>query len=94
MSEQFMKKKNWRLRAGIAILILSFSMTPMILLTPFLPVVAKTKIVLTTTWIIIGNITFYGGGFLVGKDLFSKYKSFLNPKNWFKKKSEKITPPI
>jgi hypothetical protein len=92
--KNFTKNRNWKLRAGIAILILSFSMTPMILLTPFLHVDAKTKIILTTTWIIIGNITFYGGGFLVGKEVFTKYKSYLNPRNWFKKKSKNITPPV
>jgi hypothetical protein len=28
---------------------------------------------------------FWAGGLLVGKELFTKYKNRLNPKNWFKK---------
>jgi len=32
---------------------------------------------------------FWSGGFLVGKEILSKYKSYLNPKNWFNKKIEK-----
>jgi len=81
-----MKKYNWKMKTGIVVLIFSFLTTPLILLTPFLSINAKSKIVITTILIIIGNITFYGGGFLVGKELFSKYKSRLNPKNWFRKK--------
>ncbi len=83
-----MKKFNWKLKAGIAILILSLSTTPMILSVPFLPIAAKSKLVVTTILIIIGNVTFYGGGFLVGKELFTKYKSYINPRNWFKKKKK------
>ncbi|OFY51136.1 MAG: hypothetical protein A2X22_06975 [Bacteroidetes bacterium GWF2_49_14] len=84
-----MKKFNWKLKAGIIILILSLSTTPMILSVPFLPIATKSKVVVTTILIIIGNVTFYGGGFLVGKELFTKYKSYINPRNWFKKKKKK-----
>jgi hypothetical protein len=48
----------------------------------------KTKVTISTVLLIIGEITFWGGGLLVGKELFSKYKAYFNPKNWFKKKSE------
>ncbi len=59
-----------------------------LLLVPFLNVDNKVKITVTTVIIIIGEVLFWSGGLLVGKELFSKYKSYLNPKNWFKKKSE------
>jgi len=81
-----MKKKNWKLYTGIIILIFSLLMTPAIIFAAFLHVDAKTKVAITTTLIIIGNVTFYGGGFLVGKELFTKYKAYLNPRNWFKKR--------
>ena len=51
---------------------------------------AKTKITLSTISLIIGEVLFWGGGILVGKELFMKYKSYFNPKNWFKKKQEKV----
>lgn len=84
-----MKKYNWKLKAGIAILILSLSTSPMIVLTPFLHLDTKTKIAITTALVIIGNVTFYTGGFLVGRELFTKYKSYINPRNWFRKKKDK-----
>jgi hypothetical protein len=33
------------------------------------------------------EIIFWSGGLLVGKELFTKYKKQLNPKNWFKTKT-------
>jgi hypothetical protein len=31
------------------------------------------------------EVVFWSGGLLVGKELFTKYKNQMNPKNWFKK---------
>jgi len=53
---------------------------------PFLNIDNKTKITFTTILLVIGEIMFWSGGLLVGKELFTKYKSYFNPKNWFKKK--------
>lgn len=52
---------------------------------PFMEMEAKTKITLSTISLIIGEVLFWVGGILVGKELFVKYKSYFNPKNWFKK---------
>ena len=57
-------------------------------LTPLLEVDNKTKITISTVLLVIGEILFWAGGLLVGKELFTKYKSYFNPKNWFKKKEE------
>lgn len=57
-------------------------------LTPLLDVDNKTKITISTVLLVIGEILFWAGGLLVGKELFTKYKSYFNPKNWFKKKEE------
>jgi hypothetical protein len=79
-----MRNKNWKLRTGVIILIISFSTTPMILATPFLGLPGKTKVLIVTILVVIGNITFYSGGYLVGKELFDRYKSRINPRNWIK----------
>ena len=73
-----MKRKNkWQLKLGIGIMVLS------VFLFLALPVIPSTVVFITA------EVTFYGGGFLVGKELFSKYKSYLNPKNWFNRKPPK-----
>lgn len=84
-----MKKKNWKLKLGIVLMIVSAIVFMSLLLVPFLDFDNKEKITITTIIIVIGEISFWSGGFLVGKELFTKYKSYFNPKNWFKKKSVK-----
>ena len=60
----------------------------LMLLIPLLNIERKEKIAFTTISFITAEVLFYAGGFLLGKEMFNKYKSYLNPKNWFKKKKE------
>ena len=83
-----MEKKNWKLRLGIFLMILSVILFLSLPVVPFLAIDNKTKITASTFIFILAEITFWGGGLLVGKELFSKYKSYFNPKNWFVKKNE------
>lgn len=55
---------------------------------PFLDWETKTKVALSTVFLIAGEVLFWSGGLLVGKELFVKYKSLLNPKNWFRRSKE------
>ena len=82
------RKYNWKFRLGIVIMVVSVLLFLSLPVIPFLALESKTKITISTIVFITAEITFYGGGFLVGKELFSKYKSYLNPKKWFKKKQE------
>ena len=84
-----MIKRNWKLKLGIALMVLSAPVFLSLLIIPFLNVDNKTKISISTVIIVIGEITFWSGGLLVGKELFSKYKSYFNPKNWFNKNKVK-----
>lgn len=52
---------------------------------PLFDLPAKTKIVASTTSLILMEVVFWTGGLLVGKELFIKYKQKLNPRNWFRK---------
>ena len=83
-----MEKKNWKLRLGIFLMILSVILFLSLPVVPFLAIDNKTKITASTVIFILAEITFWSGGLLVGKELFSKYKSYFNPKNWFVKKNE------
>jgi len=82
------KKYNWKLRSGIIIISVSVLLFLSLPVIPFLDIENDAKIKISTIVFISAEITFYGGGFLVGKELFGKYKSYLNPKNWFKKRKE------
>lgn len=79
-----MESKNWKIRLGIVLVVFSCLLFLSLPLIPFLNV--ESKVAITTVTFIIAEITFWSGGILLGKELFSKYKSYLNPKNWFSKK--------
>ena len=80
-------QKNWKFKTGIFLIILSTILFISLLAVPFLNVTAKTKITITTVTIVLGEITFWSGGILLGKELFNKYKALFNPMNWFKRKT-------
>ena len=80
-----MKKRNWKIRVGLFLIIFCIPFFLFIPAIPFLDMEAKSKMILSTISLVIGEILFWGGGILLGKELFIKYKSYFNPKNWFKK---------
>ncbi|NOU58526.1 transporter suffix domain-containing protein [Marinifilum caeruleilacunae] len=86
-----MKKKNWQIKLGIILMIACIPFFLILPVIPFLELEAKTKITLSTISLVIGEVLFWGGGILVGKELFVKYKSYFNPKNWFRKKDQDTT---
>jgi hypothetical protein len=81
-----MKKVNWKLRIGIILIIISFPPFLFLPVIPFLHVASSTKITITTICLVSGEVLFWSGGLLVGKELFTRYKAWLNPRNWFRRK--------
>jgi hypothetical protein len=74
-------------KVGILLFVLSFVFYGLILLIPLLSVTLKTKTILATTLVVIGEVSFWSGGLILGKEVVKKYRSLLYPKNWFKRKS-------
>lgn len=87
-----MKNKNWKLRIGILLIIGCIPFYLVLPLIPFLDIDNKFKILLSTVSVILGEVAFWVGGFLVGKELFTKYKAYFNPRNWFRKKLKQDQP--
>lgn len=82
------KERNWKFKLGIILISSSMIFFALLAIIPWLDIEKNLKIKLTSISFIIAEVLFYSGGFLVGKEMFSKYKSYLNPKNWFKKKAD------
>ncbi|MCG6187680.1 transporter suffix domain-containing protein [Maribellus maritimus] len=82
-----MKKKNWQIKLGIFLMIFSGAFFGATFIIPLFKLPTKTKVILSTTSIVLMEVVFWSGGLLVGKELFAKYKKQLNPKNWFKTKT-------
>jgi hypothetical protein len=79
-------QKNWKFKAGIILIGLSAVFFGALLGVPFLDAGSRQKITISTVLVVLGEISFWSGGILLGKELFTKYKALMNPVNWFRKK--------
>lgn len=59
-----------------------------LVIIPMLQIETSKKVWWSTASLIAGEVIFWSGGLLVGKELFTKYKAYFNPRNWFKKKTD------
>ena len=75
-------KKSTKIKIGLILIVASFPFFLAIPVVPFLKFDRGVKITLSTILLVAGEIIFWSGGLLLGKELFAKYKSYLNPKNW------------
>jgi hypothetical protein len=78
------KNKNWKFKLGLLLVLMSLIFFALLAVIPMLDIERDKKIWFTTFSFIAAEVLFYTGGFLLGKEMFDKYKSYLNPKNWFK----------
>ena len=74
-------------RLGIGLVVLSFILYGAILLVAFIPYSTGIKVSISTALAVLGEITFWVGGFILGKEVISRYKKYLNPLGWFKRHS-------
>jgi len=84
-----MIKKNVQIKLGIFLMIFSGVFFAATFIIPLFDLPGKTKVIAVTASLVLMEVVFWSGGLLVGKELFSKYKKQLNPKNWFTKKNIK-----
>ncbi len=77
-------KKTIKFKIGLVLMVISIVAFLMLPVIPFLNVEKGVKYIVSTALFIFAEVTFWVGGILMGKELFDKYKSLLNPKNWKK----------
>lgn len=83
------KKYSLKTKIGIVFILISVILFLILPVIPMLNIDGNLKVKIGTIVFILAEVLFYTGGFLVGKELFHKYKAYMNPKNWFKKKVDK-----
>jgi len=79
--------KNLQIKLGIFLMIFSGVFFAATFIIPLFDLPTKTKVIASTTSLVLMEVVFWSGGLLVGKELFTKYKSKLNPKSWFTKQN-------
>lgn len=77
--------KNWQIKLGIFLMIFSGVFFAATFVIPLFDLPTRTKVIASGTSLVLMEVVFWSGGLLVGKELFTKYKNRMNPKNWFKK---------
>lgn len=77
---------RWLRRLGIFLVILSCIFYGALLLVPFVPYSPGTKVIISSALVIMGEASFWIGGIILGREFVLKYRKYLNPFNWFKKK--------
>ncbi len=81
--------KSKSVKIGILLILLSGLAFAAMLLIPFLNLENKFKVIGSSAAFVAMEVFFWVGGFLLGKELFTRYKSYLDPRRWFKGKKNK-----
>ena len=83
-----MDKRKWKLKLGIILISISVVIFLMLFALPFVSMDTKVKIALTTAFIIGGEVMFWVGTILIGKDVYLKFKARLKSGEWLGGKKE------
>lgn len=89
--EPTLKKKDtagskWIKKMGLFLVILSCVLYGGLLLVPFTPYTTGTKAVISSALVVSGEASFWLGALILGKEIVTKYRRYLNPIRWFKKR--------
>ena len=79
MSEQFAtdQKPKATKKAGIIFLILSCVCYCVPFIAPFIPFSTNTKLIIAASFAVLGEIMFWIGCIIVGKELMKRYRKYL-----------------
>jgi hypothetical protein len=77
---------SWQFNLGIILIVLSTLLYASLIVLPFLNIPVSIKLGITPVVIIAGEIIFWIGGILVGKEIIIKYRRFFNPLNCINRK--------
>ena len=80
------KQRNWKFKLGIVLILSSMIFFALLVVFPLTSLSNTIKITLTSVSFVVAEVLFYLGGFLLGKELFNKYKAYFNPAKWFRNK--------
>lgn len=82
MQNKFTENKSLTFKAGLVLIALAVLCWVFMLIIPFLAFSTKIKAALVTFALIVGEVFFWIGAVLAGKDTVKKYLNILSPRNW------------
>ena len=78
--------RKWKLRFGTGLLIASVLVFLLLFAIPFLSLDLKLKLALTPLLLVLGEVMFWLGIVLIGKDVYLRFKAGLKSGEWWKTK--------
>lgn len=75
---------GWTTYLGIALVVLSFALYGALALLPFLPLALQEKAVAGGAFVVVSEIAFWMGGAMLGKELVTRFRRYLDPRTWCK----------
>lgn len=82
-----------KFRIGIGVILISIALFFMLFAIPFLPMDLKTKLTLTPILLVAGEVLFWLGIVLVGKDVYLALKAKVMSGEWLGKKTNQTKEP-
>jgi hypothetical protein len=83
-----MNRKKLKFRMGIILISVSVFIFLLIFALPFLSIGPKVIIALTSVFIVAGELLFWGGVLLIGKEVYLKFKAKLMSGGWMGNKGK------
>ena len=80
-------KLSLAFKVGVGLIIFSTLKYVALIGIPFLSYSRNTKLIIGSGFIVAAEIMFWVGAIFVGKAVVEKYKNYLNPLKWLKKKA-------
>lgn len=72
----------FKVKMGVVLVIVANLLIGSLVVVPFLDVDLKTKAIVSTIIFVVGEICFYAGLFLLGKEIVAKYRKFFSIAYW------------
>lgn len=83
------KLKPFLYKFGLGLLFLAVVCWILVAIAAVLPFSLGMKAGIITGCLIIGEVLFWIGAVFVGKEVVTRYKRHLNPRNWFKREKRR-----
>lgn len=80
--------QKFKLRLGMVLIIISVIIFLTLFVIPFLGIDLKIKLSIVTAMAVTGEIFYWIGVLLIGREAWKKYKAFLKSGSWLEKKKE------
>ncbi|MBI4671872.1 MAG: SDR family NAD(P)-dependent oxidoreductase [Chloroflexi bacterium] len=76
-------RAHWTMYAGVALVALSVVLYGALFWLPFVPLELEIKAGAAGALVVGGEIAFWSGGVLLGKEVVTRYRKYLDPRTWF-----------